>query len=74
MRARTYSDYYMVGVVWLDGDEISRHHPELVMIDGEDECCVSGGIDHPHKVLNSLIFVRCRSKDFTYGGMVNYTF
>lgn len=44
----------MISVIRTDRDKVSGNNGQIVVIDGEDECCIDGGIDQTEEIFFAL--------------------
>lgn len=44
----------MISYIRTDGDKVSGNNGQIVVIDGEDECCIDGGIDQTEEIFFAL--------------------
>ena len=50
----TDSNEHRIGDVRIDGHEIGFNDCEVVIVDGEDECCIDTGVDKTHQIFLAL--------------------
>ena len=44
----------MVNGIRVDGDKVGGNNSQIMVINGEDECCIDGGIDQTKEVFLAL--------------------
>lgn len=44
----------MVNCVRVDGDKIGGNNGQIMIINGEDKCCIDGGIDQTEEIFSAL--------------------
>lgn len=44
----------MVNVIRVDGDKVGGNDSQIMVIDGEDECCLDRGIDQTEEIFLAL--------------------
>lgn len=44
----------MVNAVRVDGDKIGGNNGQIMVINGEDKCCIDGGIDQTKEIFPAL--------------------
>lgn len=60
----TDSDENRIGNVGIDGHEVGFNDREVVVVDGEDECCIDARVYQTHQIflaLQILVRNRCRN-------------
>lgn len=44
----------MVNGIRVDGDKVGGNNSQIMVINGEDECCIDGGIDQAEEIFLAL--------------------